>query len=152
ANNLIPADAFGQFELITENDVNKLSIGVSDWYKFESNEVSKYFDENTKSLVFDDLEFYTSVFVSQSDLNAFHQKVQDYIDTNNFSEESFANWIKSNNFKTFISENLKVENNKLIDINAIGTIEYDEVSKTITINPNTKYKFMLNANLVDNFK
>ncbi|MDE6289886.1 MAG: hypothetical protein K2L64_03900, partial [Ureaplasma sp.] len=60
-----------------------------------------------------------------------------------YTINSFKSFIISNDFKTFIFENLKDNKNNVVSLNSIGICSFNEDTKLLTINSSNDYKFTI---------
>ncbi|MDE6473386.1 MAG: hypothetical protein K2K73_03150, partial [Ureaplasma sp.] len=117
-NDLLVASSMQNITLSNIN--NKLSLVIThiDEYSYEIDGESKYFDKQTDSLIFDDLEFFTNISIDELLLEQLRQNIQDYIDLfqNRFTISEFNQHCTTETFKEFIAEKLNINKNLISSI------------------------------------
>ncbi|MDE5599507.1 MAG: leucine-rich repeat domain-containing protein, partial [Ureaplasma sp.] len=113
----------------------QLEVTLNNYFvKYNGQSTSTVQIENNK-LIVKNLEYFNLITIDSTNLNGLKDNIQQFIrnSTEQFTSEQFLDQINSNTFKGKIATYLG------INVNAIGNIEFD--NNTLTISPNSMYKF-----------
>ncbi|MDE5599939.1 MAG: leucine-rich repeat domain-containing protein, partial [Ureaplasma sp.] len=131
---------------ISLNTQNQLEITLDTTYnKYTLENSSNVFIRNNK-LIVNNLDLYTGISISETNLNNIEKYVQDYInrDSNRLTEVEFANKIPTYAFKNEIAKGLGTDSSNISEILFDGS--------TLKILPKSKSKFITtrgNDSLID---
>ncbi|MDE6289622.1 MAG: hypothetical protein K2L64_02555, partial [Ureaplasma sp.] len=117
----------------------QLEVTLNNYFvKYNATSTNTVQIDNNK-LIVKGFEYFTSVIIQNTNLNNLKTNIQNYIKNSSlkFTSEQFKQQINLPTFKSNVASYLGV------NVNAIGNIEF--ANNTLTINPNTNYKFVLST-------
>ncbi|MDE5599747.1 MAG: hypothetical protein K2I49_02310, partial [Ureaplasma sp.] len=134
-NVAIDSSWINNVSFVNNDTTQQLEVTLNNYFvKYNGTSTNTVQIENNK-LIVKNLEYFNLVTIDSTNLNGLKDNIQQFIrnSTEQFTSEQFLTQINSNTFKGKIATYLG------INVNAIGNIEFN--NNTLTISPNSMYKF-----------
>ncbi|MDE6289196.1 MAG: leucine-rich repeat domain-containing protein, partial [Ureaplasma sp.] len=134
-NVAIESSWINNVSFVNNDTTQQLEVTLNNYFvKYNGTSTNTVQIENNK-LIIKNLEYFNLITIDSTNLNGLKDNIQQFIrnSSEQFTSEQFLAQINSNTFKGKIATYLG------IDVNAIGNIEFN--NNTLTISPNSMYKF-----------
>ncbi|MDE5599345.1 MAG: hypothetical protein K2I49_00235, partial [Ureaplasma sp.] len=134
-NENIQSSWINSVTFVNDDTTQQLEVTLTNYFvKYNGQSTNTVQIDNNK-LIIKNLEYFNLITIDSTKLNQLKDNIQQFIrnSSEQFTSEQFLAQINSNTFKGKIAEHLS------INVNAIGNIEFN--NNTLTISPNSMYKF-----------